>query len=165
VKAVAELIIEPGEDAAAAATMVRGFAQRSLIVVRELKGSGRTAHQQFAMADVLATKVLRSLTLHGIADNAALKAVSEALYSWTEDDHKAGRVKGAHPASAALARFEAGDEWRLQLCSFSHNGERRFTASFLSQLDLFPTTRGVAQATSIIETRSFIARIHTLMYA
>lgn len=162
-KGVSELIVEPGERVEPAATMTRGLAQRELIVSRGLKGSGRTAHQQFALADVLAAKVLRDLTLHGIADNAALSAASDALYKWNQEDEKAGRVVGNHPVSAALAKPR--ENWVLRLDSYTDiAGERCFVAAFYCRdTDLFPSVKGVRHASTLVETRAFVNRIRVLL--
>ncbi|HMN36642.1 MAG TPA: hypothetical protein PKD49_02880 [Hyphomicrobium sp.] len=165
-KGVAELILEDCEDLGSCCQMVRNLTQRGLIEVRDVVGHGRTAHRQFALADVLAAKVLRQLTLHGIADNAALKAAHAALYKWTKDDHEAGRVTGEHPVSAALANFKKGEEWILHLSSYSRDGDRRYIASFFCpDTDFAPRIKGKRGCTSIVETREFILlKISILMW-
>lgn len=113
VATAAKRIAEPGEAEAPVATQLRGFAQRHLVEVRGLRGSGRTAHNLFAWSDLATATILRTLTHLGIADNEVLQAASLACYAWAEDQTP---VPGTvHPIRAALRGHVRGEWWQFRL--------------------------------------------------
>ena len=166
-------IAETGEDRAPVATQLRNFAQRGLIVVRGTRGSGRTASNLYAPADLATAAVLRTLVHLGIADNDILKAASVACYTWRVESDKdltpdaIAKLTRAvhHPITAALLGFVDGEWWqfRLDLDMNEKTGRRSFVArlydtdrmSFPARKD--PNT--VPMATITIPAMRFAPRI------
>lgn len=111
----ARLMAEPGLTAESLATQFRGFAQRRLIQPRSIKGSGPTAHNEYALADVAVAKVLSVLTTDDRrADAGVMQAAANGCYAWTANA-RLGTMGHAHPISAALEGTERGEWWVFQL--------------------------------------------------
>lgn len=127
VSEAARRIAETNEPVEPVANQIRTLVQRNLVEPRDKKGTGRTAHNLFAWADLATAKILRTLAQFGIADNNVLRTASLACYSW-----KQGEVfGGSHPITAALYGFAAkGECWqfRLDLHTNDETGERETIA-------------------------------------
>tara|TARA_Y100000815_G_scaffold265577_1_gene282676 strand:- start:2235 stop:2810 length:576 start_codon:yes stop_codon:yes gene_type:complete len=157
-------IAETGEEKGPVATQLRTLAQRRLVQVRGTRGSGRTASNLYAPADLAVASIMRTLIHMGVADNEVLRAASLACYSWREGDDIA---KGfAHPMTAALASFiQLGEAWTFRMdLDFNATTGRRFfvarlynpeTSAFPERED--PTT--VPMATITIPVLRFVPRV------
>lgn len=131
---VAVRLAETGESVDAIASQVRNFVQRHLVHVRAIKGSGRTAHNLFAPADVAVAKVLRILTGLGLANAKLLQDVSIALYAWDANRWPAeARKLGLHPITTALVDFaQNGAGWvlRIDILTNDQTGEKVTEVAF-----------------------------------
>lgn len=126
----AKRLEEPGVPAETLASQIRSFAQRRLVHVRGTKGSGRTAHNLYALSDLAAAKVLSVLTSDlSLSDNKLMEAVSVALYAWDADTSLPAKHANS-PILTALARtLEDGDAWwvfDMRAYRSHQTGERRF---------------------------------------
>ncbi|MEP7365619.1 MAG: hypothetical protein ABI972_20380 [Acidobacteriota bacterium] len=121
---------EPGVPADTLASQIRSFAQRRLVHVRGTKGSGRTAHNLYALSDLAAAKVLSVLTSDlSLSDNKVMEAVSLALYTWDADMPLPAKHANSPVLTALAHTLSDADAWwvfDLRAHRSDQTGERRF---------------------------------------
>lgn len=157
--AAVKLIAENGEANVPIANQLRTFVQRQTVGVRRQQGSGRTATNLFAEADILVAMVLRSLLHIGIADAATLKAAAYGCYRWDED---AVPEEGTHPVTAAIAGFPKGERWtfRMTVAVEIESGTRHIHATVTASEDEIEIAEGFAPVAFVtVPIHRFIERI------
>jgi hypothetical protein len=97
---MAELVAEPGADVRQTAVALRNVVQSRLVENRGFVGSGPTAAQIFALADVATAKIMRTLHLAGVTGRDTLETAKLACYSWTPSNQ--AEAQHHHPITQAI---------------------------------------------------------------
>lgn len=112
---------EAGLSPEQAATQLRGFARKDLVIPPETRGEGKVIHQLFAIPDLAVAKVLSLLvTASGIAKPGLLEWVSDWLYSWPPS-HPCHDNRFATQTHAAMSGIARGEDWTCRIDVFSHD--------------------------------------------
>lgn len=128
---MADLLREPGQEASYRANQLRYFAQNDLIRPYRQIGGGRTAHNIYAVDQILIAAVLARVLEFGTSDTAPLRMSSLVLQSWNKGDIGDGPAPARSPAMWIIKHHLANiDGWTFQLATFRHrgNGNRELRA-------------------------------------
>lgn len=142
VSEAAKVLQGPGVSADTLASQLRSFAQRRIVHVRGTKGSGRTAHNLYAPADLAVAKIFSVLTSDlSVSDNTLFEAISLALYTWDENAKLPKRSAGSPILTALASTWKDENAWwafDLRIFRNDQTGERRPIISLYDTRDGAP---------------------------